>query len=82
MVGSTEPRQAAPGTIRGDFAIVESYAFADTKKRVVRNLIHASGNKHDAEKEMMLWFTEKELLDYRLIQEEILYDVNVDGMEE
>ena len=26
MVGSTEPRQASPGTIRGDFAAVESYA--------------------------------------------------------
>ena len=32
MVGHTEPKQALPGTIRGDFASPESYALADAKK--------------------------------------------------
>ena len=28
MIGSTEPRQAPPGTIRGDYAMIESYSFS------------------------------------------------------
>ena len=36
MVGPTEPRQAPPGTIRGDFASIESYSTANTRERAVR----------------------------------------------
>lgn len=64
MVGNTEPRQAAPGTIRGDFAIVESYALADKKQRVLRNLIHASDTVENAKREIALWFDNKELYTY------------------
>lgn len=64
MVGSTEPRQSAPGTIRGDFAIVESYALADAKKRVMRNLIHASDSAVNAQREIKLWFDNEELHNY------------------
>lgn len=64
MVGSTEPRQAQPGTIRGDFATLESYALADTKKRVLRNLIHASDTVDNAKREIALWFDNKELHQY------------------
>lgn len=64
MVGSTEPRQAAPGTIRGDFASIESYALADKKKRVLRNLIHASDSAENAKREISLWFDNKELHKY------------------
>jgi len=64
MVGATEPRQAAPGTIRGDFAIVESYALADAKTRVMRNLIHASDAVETAKREISLWFDNEELHDY------------------
>lgn len=64
MIGSTEPRQAAPGTIRGDYAIVESYALADTKKRVMRNLIHASDTPSNAKREIALWFDNLELHNY------------------
>ena len=64
MVGSTEPRQSAPGTIRGDYAIVESYALADTKKRVMRNLIHASDTATNAKREIALWFDNTELHSY------------------
>jgi nucleoside-diphosphate kinase len=61
MVGHTEPKQALPGTIRGDFASIESYALADQKKRVTRNLVHASDTKENAEREIALWFDNSEL---------------------
>lgn len=64
MVGNTEPRQAMPGTIRGDFAVVESYVLADKKQRVLRNLIHASDSVENAKREIILWFDNKELHKY------------------
>lgn len=64
MVGSTEPRQALPGTIRGDFATLESYALADVKKRVLRNLIHASDSVDNAKREIALWFSKDEVHKY------------------
>ncbi len=63
IVGNTEPRQASPGTIRGDFSN-ESFALADSQKRVVRNLVHASGNPAEAEQEIKVWFTPQEIFDY------------------
>jgi len=42
IVGGTEPKSAAPGTIRGDFAH-HSFAYTDSKDQGIRNLIHASG---------------------------------------
>ncbi len=65
IVGSTEPRQANPGTIRGDFAMVESYALANDKGRVLRNLIHASDAPDNAEREIALWFQKHELHNYK-----------------
>lgn len=64
MVGSTEPRQAQPGTIRGDFAVTESYALADNKQRVLRNMIHASDTPDNAQREIALWFNNAELHNY------------------
>lgn len=63
IVGSTEPKGAPLGTIRGDFAHV-SYEHADNKKISIRNLVHASGNKKDAEREIGLWFSIEELHSY------------------
>ena len=65
LVGSTESRAASPGTIRADFASVESYAVADNKQRTIYNLIHASDTKATAEKEITLWFSQNEINDYR-----------------
>lgn len=79
ITGSTEPLSSDVGTIRGDLTI-DSYEVSDIDGRSVRNLIHASGNTHDAQKEIVLWFAEHELINYRLVQEEILYDVNLDGI--
>jgi nucleoside-diphosphate kinase len=79
ITGSTEPLMSDVGTIRGDF-VLDSYVMADADKRAVRNLIHASGTVDEANKEIDLWFDKKEIVDYRLVQEQIIYDVNLDGI--
>ncbi|MFB6088822.1 MAG: nucleoside-diphosphate kinase [Candidatus Aenigmatarchaeota archaeon] len=63
LVGNTYPNEARPGTIRGDFAHV-SMKRADEQGKAVFNLIHASENSDDAEKEIELWFSEDEIHDY------------------
>lgn len=50
LLGVTKGRDAAPGTIRGDFAMSQQY-----------NLVHASESKEAAEKEQSLIFTEDEI---------------------
>lgn len=79
ITGGTEPRTSDVGTIRGDF-VLDSYMMADTDGRAVRNLIHGSGSVEEANAEIKHWFNDKELIDYRLVQEQILYDVNLDGI--
>ncbi|MEK7607485.1 MAG: nucleoside-diphosphate kinase [Patescibacteria group bacterium] len=79
VVGGTEPLTSDVGTIRGDF-VLDSYQMADQDGRSVRNLIHASGSPAEAEMEIKHWFSPNEIIDYRHIQEEILYDVNLDGI--
>lgn len=61
MIGATEPKSAAPGTIRGDFAHV-SFKYADEKGMGVFNLIHASGSPEEAEVEIDIWFRPDELV--------------------
>lgn len=79
ITGGTEPLTSDVGTIRGDLTI-DSYLLADEDKRAVRNLVHASGTPAEATKEIKIWFDDKELINYRLVQEQILYDVNLDGI--
>lgn len=79
LVGATEPATSDVGTIRGDLTI-DSMALANVDDRAVRNLIHCSDNLDDAKREVALWFAENEMLNYRLIPEQILYDVNLDGI--
>lgn len=79
LVGATEPATSDVGTIRGDFTI-DSYQIADADERAVRNLIHCSATKEEAEREIKIWFKEDEILNYKLINEKILYDVNLDGI--
>ncbi len=64
MVGATEPKQAAPGTIRGDYAHV-SYNYADANEIAVFNLIHASASAEEGTQEISVWFNDFELQDYR-----------------
>lgn len=79
ITGGTEPLVSDVGTIRGDLTI-DSYKVADSDNRAVRNLIHASGSAEEAEKEIGIWFEKDELFKYRLINEEVLYDINLDGI--
>ncbi|HEY4495437.1 MAG TPA: nucleoside-diphosphate kinase [Candidatus Paceibacterota bacterium] len=79
ITGGTEPLTSDVGTIRGDFTI-DSYEISDIDSRAVRNLIHASGSVAEAEKEIPIWFKDEEIFSYKLIQESILYDVNLDGI--
>ena len=79
VTGGTEPLTSDVGTIRGDF-VLDSYQISDTDGRAVRNLIHASGSVEEAKKEIKHWFSDDELIDYRLVQEKILYDVDLDGI--
>jgi len=79
LVGGTEPASSDVGTIRGDLTI-DSYAIAGVDGRAVRNLIHCSDATDEAEREIKLWEMKNDLIDYRLIPEAVLYDVNLDGI--
>lgn len=72
IVGSTEPKSADIGTIRGDFAHV-SYAYADIKGITIKNLIHASGTSEEAAIEIDLWFKPEEIYDYKTAHEEHVF---------
>lgn len=63
LVGGTFPSEAAPGTVRGDFAHV-SKAYTDARHQPIVNLVHASGNSEEAGYEVGLWFADEELFDY------------------
>ena len=79
LTGGTEPLTSDVGTIRGDY-VHDSYTLSDSSERAVRNILHCSGSVEEAEKEIAHWFKPDELINYRLVQEEILYDVNLDGI--
>ena len=68
MVGGTEPKSALPGTIRGDYSHM-SFEYADNQLKGIPNLIHASGDAREAEKEIDHWFSDSELYDYHVITE-------------
>lgn len=63
MVGSTEPKAALPGTIRGDYAHM-SFAHADAHEIGIPNIVHASGDVAEASAEIAHWFSEAELFEY------------------
>jgi nucleoside-diphosphate kinase len=52
-MGATRPTEAAPGSLRHDFAL-----------EVGRNLTHASDSVENGEKEVALWFKPEELVDW------------------
>lgn len=68
MVGTTEPKSAPPGTIRGDYAHM-TYGQASAAKRGVPNVLHASADAKEAEKEIAHWFSNDELVDYENVHE-------------
>ena len=72
LAGHTLPFKAAVGTIRGDFS-VDSPAIANTEKRSIHNLFHASENKVEAEHEIKLWFGNETMHDYDLGHDKMMY---------
>lgn len=81
IVGTTEPSTSDVGTIRGDYTL-DSYSHATFENRAVRNLVHQSESPEEAEREIVIWFKDEEIMNYVTAQEKILYDVNFDGENE
>jgi nucleoside-diphosphate kinase len=73
ICGNTLPVKANPGTIRGDFSF-DSPALANSGKRSIRNLVHASGDAKEADFEINLWFTSDELHSYDSIHQKFMSD--------
>jgi len=55
MMGATDPKKAAPGTIRGDFGLY-----------LTKNVVHGSDGPKSAKREIGLFFSEDEIVDYGL----------------
>ena len=55
MVGATDPANANPGTIRGDFVL-----------DMGQNVIHASDTLENAKREIAIFFNEEELIEYTM----------------
>jgi nucleoside-diphosphate kinase len=55
LAGATNPEEAEPTTIRGSFGRI-------TTKGLYENVIHASANEEDAEREIKLWFSPDEII--------------------
>jgi nucleoside-diphosphate kinase len=72
IVGATYPDEAAPGTIRGDFAHM-SKAYANSHKVAVANLVHASGNPQEAVREIDVWFAKDEIHEYSTAGEQYVH---------
>jgi nucleoside-diphosphate kinase len=62
IAGTTLPSKAEIGTIRGDFS-VDSPAAANLEKRAIKNILHTSENKEEAEHEIAHWFSQEEIFD-------------------
>lgn len=71
LAGSTKALEAEPGTIRGDFTYDSSY-LANTGKRALKNLVHASGSLEEAQYEIPLWFSKDEIVSYKRTDEEAM----------
>jgi len=63
LVGATNPAEASPGTIRGDFGLETG-----------RNVIHASDSNQSADREIGLFFNESEIFEYSRIDENWIYE--------
>ena len=71
IVGHTFPDKAAPGTIRGDLS--SEWGLTFKSKRAAHNLVHASGNREEAEFELKLWFKKRDFHSYRRVDEGLMF---------
>ena len=62
LVGTTDPKDSAPGTIRGDYTHI-TRGFTNPIGSTLPNILHASGNTEEAVKEIALWFNDSEIYD-------------------
>lgn len=62
LVGTTDPKDSAPGTIRGDYTHV-TRAYTNPIGATLPNILHASGNPEEAAQEVDLWFDKSEIYD-------------------
>lgn len=62
LVGTTDPKDSAPGTIRGDYTHV-TRAYTNPIGATLPNILHASGNSEEATQEVDLWFDKSEIYD-------------------
>ncbi|MEE8354261.1 MAG: nucleoside-diphosphate kinase [Candidatus Bathyarchaeia archaeon] len=62
LVGATDPHDAIPGSIRGDYGL-----------DIGRNLVHAADSAENAKTEYSIYFDEEELISYTRIDEAQLY---------
>ena len=63
MMGATDPKKSAPGTIRGDYGLY-----------VTKNVVHGSDGPESAKREIALFFSKDEIVDYRLDRDKWNYD--------
>ncbi len=62
LVGATDPHNAIPGSIRGDYGL-----------DIQRNIVHAADSVDNAKTEYSIYFEEEELIIYTRIDEALLY---------
>lgn len=60
MVGTTDPKDSAPGTIRGDYTHI-TREYTNSIGATLPNILHASGNSEEAVQEIALWFEKDEI---------------------
>lgn len=72
LTGPTNIQQAMPGTIRGDYSH-DTYGLANVSDRPILTVIHATGEAHEAEREINIWFTKNELHTYEKADESVHY---------
>ena len=72
LCGASLPNMAELGSIRGDFS-VDSPALANSNKRAVHNLVHASETPEEAANELKLWFKKEEIHSYKRAEEDIMF---------
>ncbi len=74
VAGNTLPVFADAGTIRGDYSL-DSPALANSQKRAVHNIVHASGNAEEAKYEEQLWFKKDDIIkSYKRSDEEVMFE--------
>ncbi len=72
LCGNTLPFLAEMGTIRGDYS-VDSPALANSEKRGVHNIVHASENSDESSHEIEFWFDKEDIHEYKRAEDDIMF---------